>query len=1244
MRDTERCAADQVELEGTLLVEASAGTGKTWTIGALVLRFLLEQGLTLPELLVLTFTDAATAELRDRLRARLEEARRQLEEFPDSALGDVFLDQLRARLLAEGRWSPARALGQVRQALASFDEASIFTIHGFCRRVLAERPLALGLPPRLEAGENADLSLQETARDELRRLWDRLDPGFLDWLAGLGSPGLLAPEAWIELARLADRHPDALIPPPPMEDQEACAAAIRPRAAAHHTARERVRGLLDDATRADVAEACARSGLNAVSYASARVAADLAAIQSWLRLGAPVGACAAAGKYTPSHFAQPRVVRKGEQPPRHPLFDDLERLVVEEEALIAAYGGQLSLLQVLALRDWPGQARRLRLEQRRLDFGDLLTRVRDGLAGVGGEDLATQLRRRWRVALVDEYQDTDPVQADIFRRVFGQAGLPLVLVGDPKQSIYGFRGADLHAYLAVARRADRRVSLGVNWRSDPGLVGAVNLLFDMRRFPSGRGPFLHSEILPQDVEPNRRVAERRLLLDGRELADLWVLQAAGPELGKGRAQRLVCGSLAHLAARLLRPAAAGRTGWLKASTGEFTPVQGRDIAVLVRTHAQAEAVAAALADAGVACAQVCDASVWDSREAQELVRLLTALARPHDTGAVRALLTGIFALALELSPRAALLSTAALEHLQQALHTAAAQARLTGLAGALEGLTAGLALPEALLGLRHGERRLVNWRHLLDLLRLEEAHAPVGPAEMALRIQLRRGSRLQAENAVLRLESEENLVRVVTQHRCKGLEFPLVFCPFLWTTAGREQAFGAQLLHDDAGGARLRPYGPHHPLDGAEQAERQDELLAEDLRLAYVGLTRARSHTVVHSLMTGPRSFKRPAALHWLLLAQQVRGGLAVGAREAWKELLKEGNTRLHAAWDELAGRSGGAIAVGELEAVPVEAAAAPSAEEDDTAGLSPRAFTGSIPSGPRISSFTSLMTGAHGDERLDEWFGREDPVEEEAEAPVDGTTAGGDWKSRFPRGARAGLCLHDLLERVDFQERDPAALQGSCRALLQAHGLEAELAPRTAAWLLEVLDAPLEGGTFRLRDLAPAEHASELEFHLAVAGLEGARLEALLRRHRLLDPQRLQAGGPEAALLEQSLRQVGRGLPAGWLKGYIDLCHVRDGRWWVVDWKSNRLGPHATAYTRPAMLAEMARSGYFLQALLYLTALHRHLGRTQEGYDPERHLGGLRYFFLRGIDPAAPGCGVFEDRPPLALVTELDRQLGGEA
>jgi exodeoxyribonuclease V beta subunit len=1236
-----------VPLQGVLLVEASAGTGKTWTMGALLLRFVLEEGLDLPGLLVLTFTEAATAELRERMRRRLEEALVALDEEarPEA---DPFLAALRSRLKAEDRWEDGEARRRLRLALASFDEASIFTIHGFCQRVITESPLALGLPPDLEPGGQAAAALREVALDALRRWWHRLPPGILDWLGGQRGGrriSLLDPEAWIRLAGMRDLHPLARLPEPPFASLEEACAAQEASAADHglcaETALRHFREVGLDALVALLQDA----GLHRGSYKPDKIPAELAAVREWLERGAPMGQGLLDGAKERLKYAAATLagrVNKGGEAPRHPAFDALQDLQEAERRLVEGNARLLAHLQWECLALWPARAAALRLERRQLDFTDLLLQVRRGLQGEAGEVLARQLRRRWRAALVDEFQDTDPVQAEILQRIFGEGGLPLVLVGDPKQAIYGFRGADLDAYLAVARRWGPAQGLTVNWRSDGPLINALNLVFAGERFPGGRGPFLRPDIQARPVEVSGQADERALVLAGRELPPLLAFQAEDGPLSKARAEQLACRHLAELLRRLLRPSPHDTCGWIsRRAGGALVPLQGREVAVLVRTNRQGQLVADALAQAGLACIQGGNRSIRESTEAVELERFLAALARPADTRAARVLLAGPLALALGSTPAEALGRGDLLERLQGELHRTGQEARQRGLASALAAMLERLGWPETLLGLRRGERRLVNWRHLLDLLCAEEVAGWSDPAELARRLAAPAEGATPPRDLELRLESEDNLVRVITQHKSKGLEFPLVCCPFLWCGEGPDEAFAAALLHDDEG-ARLAPRSGAAPPDEATTAAQADEVLGESLRLAYVALTRARSQLVVHSFSV-QRARSRPGPLDWLLLAGRLAEGAVPGLAASWRELDHAGALPLWEAWEDLAARSAGDIGLESLEPSIALAEVPPPAGGEGAVELAPRDFHGRIAAGEQVSSFTSLITGAHADLRQDEWFGA-DPATagEDLAEDLRATAPHGDWRAAFPRGREAGTCLHRLLELADFAVDGPGR-EEECRRELIAHGLDPALAAGTRRWLREVLEAPLDADGFRLARLEPDRRVAELEFHLRVDRLLEGGLEQLARRHGLLDAERLGVrDGETRRTLAQAAARPLRRLPAGWLKGYIDLCFQHDGRWWVLDWKSNHLGPAASSYTREAMVAEMARSGYFHQALLYLGALHRHLGRTLPGYEPTRHLGGLHYLFLRGVAPESPGTGVLSGELPLPLILELDAALGG--
>jgi exodeoxyribonuclease V beta subunit len=1223
-------------VEGTLLVEASAGTGKTWTIGALLLRLLME-GRPLPGILILTFTEAATADLRSRMRHRLEEALDGLDQVPG-----VRPDELLASLVERGALREDQARHLLRHALAQFDEASIFTIHGFCRRVLREAGLGAGLSGNPELGEGAREALERVALDQLRRWWADLPHSFLDWLGGQSvghgrvKSRLLEPAAWVELAGGAGEGMD------PVQEQTGGDQA-RDELRRLDQERERCRAAcLAEVRRQGIPALVAvlsTLDLKGNIYKLDNQAALLAVVERWLETGSaaqgfPKTSDKGQWYFTTSHLRNSQ--KKGATTqPSNPLFDRLEELEAAQRGLVDLFPRLLRVLQEEAAASWPGRAAALRLDERRLDFHDLLLLVHNALKGPGAPALKELLRARWQLAMLDEFQDTDPLQSEIFRLVFREAGLPLVLVGDPKQAIYGFRGADLDAYLQVARTADQQRSLGMNWRSDPPLVRAVNLLFGGGRFPDGRGAFLHPEVRFQPVEACPKPDDRAVHVNGRELPAFLVVQSASPGLNKARATAIVCRHLARLVEQLLDPR---QSGWRRRSGAEsLGGIQGRELAILVRTARQAGEVAQALAGRGIASIQGGRDSVWDSDEAELLVRLLQAMERPDDSGRAKALLAGGLAEALGGDALSSLQDPPLLARVQRELHQARAAGARMPLSTAVELLLDSTHWRAAMLARPLGERRVVNWTHLLELLRGEERRMPLDPGAMARRVQAKRHEPLTAEWEQ-RLESEDNLVRIVTMHKSKGLEYPLVLCPFLWEGVGPGRDFGLERLpaRPDGQPGRRALVTPGLELEAELQGELADARLAEALRLAYVALTRARSQVVCYSLSTTWQK-RNPSPLDWLLFPGLVADLPHPGLGKAWKDLAASSGDQWEV-WRELADAEDG-LGVEELETA-WPAAAGATDPEPAVPQLPPcRVFHGRLEPREATSSFTSLLRGSHADERQDEWFGpeegeAEDLLEESAPAP-----GGRDGWAQIPAGAAAGVCLHSLLEKG---LAEGGVTEAACRMELLAAGLDVEHAPFLAPRLDGLLRRPLGAQGPVPLQVDPGSRATELAFHLSTSGLAEGRLREICRRHGLHDPRRLGVGEPATVqALELATRRDPRALAEGFLKGYMDLCLCWRERWWVLDWKSNRLARDAAGYTRERMVRSMAESGYFLQALIYLTALHRHLNRVEAGYDPARRLGGLRYVYLRGLCDGDEDSGVLTDRLPVELILDLDAALG---
>jgi len=521
-------------LDGLIALEASAGTGKTFTITKLYLRLLLETGLPVERILVVTFTVAATQELRHRIRTQLEAAEHWLRgerlAEPDPVL-EALLERQPDRALAARR---------VRHALVGFDQAAVLTIHGFCQRVLSEQAFESGQPFTAELIPDGGALLQEVVDDAWRAETyggePQVSPLWVDWLrARLGGPDEVAKEIARHVGR-QDVHVEAPDAPGDVGTLEAtCEAAWT-----------RVR----DFTEAEILEAAAvmqPSILNQQSYKPEQVAARLALLRALrARPVAPldpdhVGVL----RYLSAEQLQ-RKTKRNQVPPAHALFTCCETLSTGLLALAEAYARRGAAWQHGLLRDAPAKLDARKQRRQVQTFDDLLVRLARALAHpVDGAMLAAAVRARFGAALVDEFQDTDPLQHAIVRSVWGAPGAPLVLVGDPKQAIYSFRGADVYAYLGARREASRVEHLLANHRSDPLLVAAVSALFENvpRAFLLDDIPFLAAAPADADRPPGLRIAGE----DAAAPLRFWTVpRGATKAEAKDRIAAAVAGEIARL--------------------------------------------------------------------------------------------------------------------------------------------------------------------------------------------------------------------------------------------------------------------------------------------------------------------------------------------------------------------------------------------------------------------------------------------------------------------------------------------------------------------------------------------------------------------------------------------------------------------------------------------------------------------------------------------------------------------------
>lgn len=1136
---------------GVTLLEASAGTGKTYTIAGIVVRLIAVDDLTIRDILVVTFTEAATRELRDRIRKRLVTVD---EDLARDTRGDLV-----SQAILNSGVDVTLARRRIELALASFDEATISTIHGFCQRVLRDHAFEGDAPFDAEIIPEAGTLLLDLAYDFWRRAERRSSP----LIAALAHRETLTPEGLAALAGRLSRQPQLIVLPRSRSAIDEASTAVQSMAEeirlAWATRRSELVSLLE--THRSISRS-KTSGMNASHFRILRTALDHHADHGTVT----TATLDAIERLSAESIEQRRLktpAARKDPFPHHEFFSLCSRFIAAKTEWVTALRAAWLAFASLELP-------KLKAQRKVMTFDDLLNQTFKALKGANGRALVGAVRRQYRAALIDEFQDTDPVQYEIFRSCFAAAPHRLMLIGDPKQSIYGFRGADLFTYLEARKDAEaasppRIHTLGTNYRSSSAMVDAINDVFSLTR-----DCFLQDGIVFERAMPDgSRAAQAPLSrIDDRPFPP-FVLVDAGThhEISSTKTLGVL---LAHDIANEIREV-------LRSMRLGERPVTAADIAILVRFHNEAAVIEEVLREHGIPAVRHTDASVFQSQEAEELIRTLRAVTEPGNDRMVRAALATSL-LGQNASDLFALESDS--ERWSRWLDRFARLRELWlkhGFSRMFRHLLATQQIRRRLLGQTGGERKLTNLLQLGELAQhaeREHRFPPTGLIEWM--IEQGRESTSTADEHVQRLEKDDDAVKIVTIHNSKGLEYPIVFCPSHW---GEKRA-RETLFHDPRQNAALTLDLTEPKIDEHQRlAER--EALAEEIRLFYVSLTRAihRCYLYVHR-----RKSPMKSAL-----------GCVLGEDydDACRRLVETAPSRF------------------ELRGLHEERGNPVLAEVRGEAALTAADIVRRASAESMIGSFSRLVAGAEDENAQDH----------DDFSVVAGTSTGSlddeSPMSRLPRGSATGIALHAVLELADF--RRPDLLGPLVRHHFGPLGVDGSLQDALTQHLAAMMRHPLDTGreTLRLESIGADDRLNEVEFFYPITPFDAGKLASACESPKSLD--RLQFSPVN-----------------GYLRGFMDLVFRFEGRYYLLDWKSNWLGPRSEDYSRKRLDAVMARSFYSLQSWLYALALDRYLAQRLTSYRYERDFGGIFYLFVRGLDVNQPENGVHFSKPPAAFIRRL--------
>ncbi|WP_434777799.1 exodeoxyribonuclease V subunit beta [Neisseria sp. Ec49-e6-T10] len=1126
----------RVPIKGTNLIEASAGTGKTWSIAALFLRLIVCEKLTVEQILVVTYTRAATAELKTRLRNRLSEALNYIQ--ATNPPEDAFL----VALFKQASYPKKEQILRLQAALNHFDKAAIYTIHGFCQRVLQEYAFHSGSPFDIELVHEEEQTLHMLNGD----FWREHIAHHCLW-AKLVFKNNITPEQLLNGIKPNLNKPYLMLQIPKSTLSEAQDNLDSFWQSFQESQLQHIEHIFWA-----IKEDC----LNGIKYNKN----SYTKLFECLHLAIADKNASILLTYLP--LLDKLIVKnlqanckKGKELPLEKLtdFTIFEHLCTYLAHLEQAEQNELSILKFKLYRFLNQKLVEFNQAHKQRRFDDLLLELYQALSLPQNHFLPKTLAQKWPIALIDEFQDTDPIQYAIFSKIFVQAAQALFLVGDPKQAIYKFRGADIFAYLQASQEADNHYTLDINYRTHQNLLTQISALFAQHS-----APFVLPQIQYTQIAANRHQSDLTPIQSG--LSIQWL--HSEPEnqlLTKEAARTQAAQNCANRIAIQLNLANENKLLY------QNQPLQAHNIAVLVSTHNQGKLISQELKKRQIDSVSLSQDSVFNTQEAQAILVLLKSWLNPKNLSTIRLLLSSLL---FQYNAEQIFTFNHDDEKTSFFIEKMFLYQELwqnKGILAAYQNFCETFNITGHLLSQRN-ERSLTNLSQITELIAQEEKHQFTLHAQTQwLNNQIlsaQKGSKTEATQ--LRLENDEHLVKIITIHSAKGLQYPIVYCPFIWDSKNH---FVQELvnLHQD---------GQNHLISKEQLTEEtlnllEKEELSEQLRLLYVALTRAQEQLII---TLGAVNKVEQTAIAYLMNAPtafELTDKTIQFARQHQVTLLKE----------------------------PVaQTIFSPTTQADIV--YQARHFTGIIKQGPKLSSFSTLSTFTKSDVFADQ------PLPEPIELLTKLDTAEPDepllnqTPFNLSKGAQTGLCLHAILEQYDFT--NSINHEKLIRQTLQEYHLDSNWYEVVSTIIQNTVTAQLSP-SFSLAQSRATTRLAEMGFTFTINQFTPEKLKKIIKQPEFNLPKNI----IQAANL-LSFNELN-----GFCHGFIDLITQDDqGNIYIIDYKSNYLGGTYQCYHSSVLNEAMAEHHYYLQALLYVIATYRYL--KKRNISPPNIY--IRFLFLRGL------------------------------
>jgi len=1176
-------------LEGANLIEASAGTGKTYSIEGIFLRLLIEKEIPIENILAVTFTEAAASELKSRIVNRLHNMQILFDDDPKYDTSDELSLSLYNKYKSDNSQNHYDAISHkkllVKRALQNIDEATISTIHSFCLKVLRENAFESGSYFDTDFLDNETSLKQEILHDYIRINFHNADITYLQ----IYDIMKFNQQELIKIQNIYNSKISIQIIPDDLDN-----SGFNP---------EIITEVLN--RRNDIRKVFEKEKDLIIKF----IINNKEKLNKIVKWENALDKCSAyftdkdcfnvdgldkiCGNYISSKISKSKTIEESEFP---------EFLILNNDYLLFLKESQMMIKKFLVWKKYDfakyynTELQNRKREKRVWSFNDLLIELNNALNEQGSSKFKEIVSSKYSAVMIDEFQDTDPVQYDIFMKLFNYDGKTIFFIGDPKQSIYSFRNADIFSYIKVYSDCRSFWTITTNFRSSEKYLKALNNIFNRNN------PFLINAIVFQEaVSPVEN--SMNLFIDGDDNSAMkFIFQETDEKLSAETSMSYIIEESISEIKKLLAYSDKGSAYFINKKNIK-KPITTKDIAFIVRTNNEAENIHNALSKENIPSVMYSERSIVDTDEMSEIKLILNAVNNYRDRkSVVTALSTEIWGYNAE-----NILSITTDENIfNSILYRLQEYRHIWDKYGFISFFKIFLTrenIHSNIFSLNKSRRRMTNINHIAEILHNTAVRYSLGINGLMKFIEQDINDE-KKDSFEIRIETDSESIKILTIHKSKGLQFPIVFMPFLYKKPRDNDAI---VFHKDNQIFMDISEGLYEEDEYMKNINISDyETAAENLRLLYVALTRAEYRTYIGWAKTdGLKNTPLAYLIHCKSdITPDTFTAVVKNFKIEYSDIINDLNI--------LYNKSGGTISflpAHNGENYPFDA------RDSKPPDFKIRENHVTITQSFQINSFTSIV---HSDNEF-----RQTALSS-ASSLTDNALTYDDLKT----GALSGIFIHSIMQNCDFHNLTHDVLEKLIIETAEKYFIKNINVEKIRETILNITTGKIisKCDKISLNNIQKNNIIKETEFHFSVDSINYSLIKSLLSEYYGY------VDFPDNQNIASS----------GFMKGVIDAVIENNGKFYIIDWKSNFLGNSIKDYGESNIIEQMRNNFYHLQYLIYLVAVNRYLANILPDYNYENSFGGIFYIFIRGFNEKS-GTGVFYDLPEYDIVRKMELALGSQ-